>query len=79
MMLVQKPLQNYCFFCIQTLLPNKNRSMIRICDPKNMKQISIVVEIGQIGERNCDTCGSNRIVGQEFYFLSDLNYTKCKV
>jgi len=44
-----------------------------------MKQISIVVEIGQIGERNCDTCGSNRIVGQEFYFLSDLNYTKCKV
>jgi CBS-domain-containing membrane protein len=33
MMLVQKPLQNYCFFCIQTLLPNKNRSKTQMWDP----------------------------------------------
>ena len=48
-------------------------------DLKNVRQISIVVEIGQIGERNCDTCGSNRIVGQEFYFLSDIASAKWKV
>lgn len=43
-------------------------------DFKNLGQISIVAEIGQRGDRICDTCGSNRLVDQGFYFfwLQDL-------
>ena len=47
--------------------------------PIDERQIRIVVEIGQIGERNCDSFGSNGRIGQEFYFLSVLTYAMRRV
>lgn len=45
-------------------------------NPKILGQISIVTEIGQRGDRICDTCGSNRLVVPGFYFFGSTTYYK---